>query len=113
MKNPKIIINKSAIGKRFKSLRAEKSQADFSEMLNSNPTSISLIEQGKIKPTLEVLTAMSLIYHTTIDFLIHGVDEPAHIEELIEVRTEGYKMAIAAHRCQLKDKLNMVIIIII
>lgn len=81
MKN--YIIDAKAIGKRIKSLRLRqnKTQIYYADMTYISPSYLSLIEDGKRLPTIEVLAQISKVADVSIDYLVFGNDASMNPEE--------------------------------
>jgi len=69
-------MDKRAIGKRIKKLRGGISQAELADMLGTKQVRISHIETGRVKPTLELLIAMSKLFKSSIDYILTGKRVP-------------------------------------
>ena len=104
----KTIFDKKSIGRRFKELRSDKTQDKFAELLGFGQTYLSHVELGKVKPSLELLFSVSKICNVTIDYLVTGKDEPAHIEEKIERRVEGFVLLIQSHEQHVKTQGKLI-----
>ena len=98
--------DKKSIGKRFKELRGDKTQDKFAELLGFGQTYLSHVELGRVKPSLELLFAISKLCNVTIDYLVTGENE-ADIEKKIEQRIEGFVLLIQSHEQHVstQDKL--------
>ncbi|MGN1012255.1 MAG: helix-turn-helix domain-containing protein [Clostridia bacterium] len=82
---------------RIKSLREDLklSQEELANKLNLSKGIISLYEQEKRKPSLEILIQLSEIFNVSIDYILGRTNIPNTIDEPI---------AIAAHA---KDKIDI------
>lgn len=54
--------------------QAYMSQIQLAEILNISASTISMYEQGRRTPGLDVLVKMSQIFHVSLDYLITGND---------------------------------------
>lgn len=67
-------IDANALGERIRSLRLKKNktQAYFADVLYISPSYLSLIEEGKRVPNLDVLVHISELTDVSLDYLIFG-----------------------------------------
>ena len=100
--------DKKSIGKRFKDLRGDKTQEKFAQLLGFGQTYLSHVELGKVKPSLELLFAVSKLCNTTIDYLVSGRNEPSYIEEKIERRIEGFVLLVQSHEQHVKTQGKLI-----
>ena len=71
--------NNNIIGERIKELReqAGENQEELGEMIFSSQTAISHYENGRIKPNVDTLTAISKHYNVSADYLLGLTDKKA------------------------------------
>lgn len=64
------------IGQRIKSIRknSQKTQKELGELLNLKPSTITLMEQGKSKLTVESLILLCKEYQISADWLLFGTE---------------------------------------
>lgn len=72
-------IDAKALGERIRSLRLKrnKTQAYFADVLYISPSYLSLIEDGKRIPNLDVLVHISELTNVSLDYLIFGDESDA------------------------------------
>ena len=72
-------IDAKALGERIRSLRLKKNktQAYFADVLYISPSYLSLIEEGKRIPNLDVLVHISELTDVSLDYLIFGDESDA------------------------------------
>ncbi len=69
-------VNPTAIGERIRALRLKqnKTQSYWADMLFISPSYLSLIEDGKRIPKLEVLIQLARVGGVSLDYLVFGDD---------------------------------------
>lgn len=69
-------VNPTAIGERIRNLRLKqnKTQSYWADMLFISPSYLSLIEDGKRIPKLEVLIQLARVGQVSLDYLVFGDD---------------------------------------
>ena len=67
-------VNATAIGERLRMLRLKqnKTQSYWADMLFISPSYLSLIEDGKRIPKLEVLVQLARVGQVSLDYLVFG-----------------------------------------
>ena len=92
------------MGKRIKELRIKqnKTQKYLADLLYISPSYLTLIEQGKRTPTLDVLVQISNVFNVTTDYLLFGVKMEAdtenyHLFENLSLRYSSLQMSKALH----------------
>jgi transcriptional regulator with XRE-family HTH domain len=78
-------VNPTVIGKRIRDLRLKqnKTQSYWADMLFISPSYLSLIEEGKRIPKLEVLIQLARVGEVSLDYLVFGDDSNSDSAELI------------------------------
>lgn len=73
------ILEPKAIGSRIRELRLKnnKNQNYFADMIYISPSYLSLIEDGKRVPNIEILVQIARFTNVTLDYLILGEEEKA------------------------------------
>ena len=68
-------VNPAAIGERIRRLRLKqnKTQSYWADMLFISPSYLSLIEDGKRIPKLEVLIQLARVGQVSLDYLVFGM----------------------------------------
>ena len=71
------LINAKEIGARIRTLRLKrnKTQSYFADIVYITPSYLSLIEEGKRMPNIEVLVQIAKVTDVSLDYLIYGKDE--------------------------------------
>lgn len=77
------------IGTQIALLRKGKgmSQAQLAEAMHISPSTIGMYEQGRRKPDLDMVIAMALLFHTSVDYLCTG-------KERLDTGKEATRMEI-------------------
>ena len=81
MSNHKIQIDTQSIGKRIRLLRGKESQKQLGERLDVSQTSISQIELGDIRPSLEFLCNFCAYKKTSIEYVLLGIKQIPFVGE--------------------------------
>jgi transcriptional regulator with XRE-family HTH domain len=64
-------INWREVGQRIRSLR-NKPQVEVSRALGITQGQLSRIESGQSRPSIEILLAISLLYHKSVNWILAG-----------------------------------------
>lgn len=64
-------LNWREVGQRVKSLR-DKPQVEVSKALGITQGQLSRIESGQSRPSVEILLAISLLYHKSMNWILTG-----------------------------------------
>ena len=80
------------VGTQIALLRKSKgmSQAQLAETLHISPSTVGMYEQGRRKPDLDMVIAMALLFHTSVDYLCTGKER--HNTGIEATRMELAKM---------------------
>ncbi len=52
------------------------SQGQLAQFLQVSPSAVGMYEQGRREPSLEILVALSRVFHVTVDYLLTGSPAP-------------------------------------
>lgn len=76
------VLNPAEVGARIRAIRdrQNKTQAYFADMLFISPSYLSLIEDGKRVPTLDVFIQIAKFCDVSLDYLIFGEDKDMNQE---------------------------------
>ena len=81
MARPKIQIDTQMMGKRIRLLRGKESQKQLGEILDFSQTTISQIELGDIRPSLEFLCNFCAYKNMPLEFVLFGSREIPFVDE--------------------------------
>lgn len=78
------------VGTQIALLRKSKgmSQAQLAETLHISPSTVGMYEQGRRTPDLDMVIAMALFFHTSVDYLCTG-------KERLDTGKEATRMEIS------------------
>ena len=101
-----IEFNKELFAKHLREFRGEKSQAEIAEILGiNNRTTISLLENKKVVPTLEVITSFCENFNTSIDlYFIHNENEPVMLMMGQLKETDKQLLANVIDRIKIRER---------
>ena len=100
-----IEFNKELFAKHLREYRGEKSQAEISEILGINRATISLLENKKVVPTLEVITGFCEKNNSNIDsYFIQNENEPIMLMMGKLKETDKPLLANVIDRIKIRDR---------
>lgn len=76
--------------------RSGMSQLQLAEALNISASTIGMYEQGRRTPGLDVLIAMSRVFHVSLDYLITG-------EDFVPSEADAQRLDCPCTTCYWKD----------
>ncbi|MCL5278012.1 MAG: helix-turn-helix domain-containing protein [Deltaproteobacteria bacterium] len=63
---------KLTMGQRIRLLRGDRTQAEFSMLLDKSQDILSMYEVDRVLPSIDVLSRIAEMSHVTLDWLVHG-----------------------------------------
>ncbi len=69
---------KLTLGQRIRLLRGERTQAEFSKLLDKSQDILSMYEVDKVLPSIDVLSVIADMSNVTLDWLVHGRSDKSH-----------------------------------